>query len=835
MRYLVLVLILVSTIASAQQLPSQRELLDLERINAINDFGFKKKVPKSVTKRDFEKQSNREGVLSYKEIRFDKLFFNSENNLSKRDIKYSSFGSANLITKKYTYGSQGLLEKMTIFDENGNETNENTTYEYYPDSQLKKTTLTNQFGATVKEYSRLENGFITFRQPKIDLNLKYFIQSGRLKKRVKVNNGVDELSEKFIYDTKGNLSYSETSLYRTMYDLNEKRDLSEKSSMKLINDKSIAVTSNKYKYDKYGNWVANVSILNTTNYAGLPSLPRVSLREITYDNGEITGYKNPKDESTALMVDKLIEELMTFNNETVYKYAWKKNKDGSSYWFYIEGKLVNDASKPFLFEKDLYVFNTKTRGLFLAKDFNNKPDNTYHPAEKQADIGYTSGLWWKTKEGNFSAFNTNGVKLEMSKNFWTKNSKDLVVYGDLEKGEKYLLKDFKTAEYSKVYEAKMYHEKNDVASKSLSSNGKEDFKCIEGNCDNGFGKIQLPNNETLEGFFENSLPFGPCFLNKPKANIETFTSFKGDYNEPHGFEYNYTKNESSVFINRDTNIGLAYLINKNEFYVMHLSGSEIKKAIKLEKNANNSCNAGNCQDGAGFYVYNNGTTYMGFFKNGKLHGPGQLYFSNDQFYIGNFYEGKKSGLGTYVWDNDTNYFGEWKNDQYHGKGVYQYSFTNKKSGLWENGKYVKSLDGVSNSSDSKTYTNTASVSSSNYKLTELEKSAILKCGEDEKCLTKVFDGKYVELKKSISGDERTKKFTDYTLALNQLKPGQLFGIFMKSNYAVSSGIFDTIPKEVMDKIKKEAQELMNDYSKHINSKETRDAIEKHGGTIKQGN
>ena len=52
---------------------------------------------------------------------------------------------------------------------------------------------------------------------------------------------------------------------------------------------------------------------------------------------------------------------------------------------------------------------------------------------------------------------------------------------------------------------------------------------------------------------------------------------------------------------------------------------------------------------------------------------------------------------------------------------------------------------------------------------------------------------------------------------------------MRSNYAVSSGIFDILPKEEMTKIRKQAQELMDGYNKHINSKETRDAVKKHGG------
>jgi len=113
-----------------------------------------------------------------------------------------------------------------------------------------------------------------------------------------------------------------------------------------------------------------------------------------------------------------------------------------------------------------------------------------------------------------------------------------------------------------------------------------------------------------------------------------------------------------------------------------------------------------------------------------------------------------------------------------------------------------------------------------YSLKESEKAKILGCNDDNKCLTKVFDDKYRELKTLFSGDELVRKFADYALVFNDIKPGKLFGVFMTSDYATDSGIYQILPKEVMTDIREQAQNLAKDYNEYINSKETQDKIKK---------
>ncbi|RZN79047.1 MAG: hypothetical protein EVB11_12935, partial [Winogradskyella sp.] len=517
---------------------------------------------------------------------------------------------------------------------------------------------------------------------------------------------------------------------------------------------------------------------------------------------------------------------------------------GRFYYLVKDGEYIDFEVEHNFIGNDVIVYHPKTNSTYILKDYQLLNDGKWRAP---ITVDSNQAVWIKFDNGNFNCYEK--ATKSITTNKWsTENSKDLWVM-DYNNKPKYVLKDFKTVKTNAFYVAERYGDKSKsnipqtntkiVATsidqetnnnKTLTVSQDPNIECIEGNCNNGYGKVRLLNNETMEGFFENGVANGPLFLRNPKTKLETFTTYKGNYTEPIGFEYNGTVGESTLLIDRDLGMALVYSPQDNKFAVMIVSGSDIQKSITLEPNANSSCQVGNCKDGAGFYVYSNGTTYMGFFKNGKSHGPGQLNFTNNQFYIGNFSNGQKDGLGTYVWDSDTNYFGEWKNDKYHGKGVYHYSSSNKKAGLWQNGTYIKSLDGIQPTSNKSNISNSdSSKSVSKYNLSEAEETAILKCRDDNSCLTKVFDAKYEQLKKTMTGDALGQTFADYALALNTIKPGKLFSIFMRSNYAVSSGIFDILPKEEMTKIRKQAQELMDGYNKHINSKETRDAVKKHGG------
>jgi len=87
-----------------------------------------------------------------------------------------------------------------------------------------------------------------------------------------------------------------------------------------------------------------------------------------------------------------------------------------------------------------------------------------------------------------------------------------------------------------------------------------------------------------------------------------------------------------------------------------------------------SCQSGDCQNGFGTYVRDNGNKYTGEFKNGNFHGHGTYTFNEGKWkgdqYVGEFQNGKYKGLGTYSWKNGDIYTGDFSDDAPNGHGTY---------------------------------------------------------------------------------------------------------------------------------------------------------------------
>lgn len=128
------------------------------------------------------------------------------------------------------------------------------------------------------------------------------------------------------------------------------------------------------------------------------------------------------------------------------------------------------------------------------------------------------------------------------------------------------------------------------------------------------------------------------------------------------------------------------------------------------------CVSGNCVNGKGKKVYENGNTYEGDFVDSKLEGQGTFTVTNGQIYIGQFannmfngrgkitfptgdiYEGdwidnKREGQGTLTFPNGSYYIGEWKNGNVNGYAKYYDKAANTvQEGTWKDGVLVNSTD-----------------------------------------------------------------------------------------------------------------------------------------------
>ena len=145
-----------------------------------------------------------------------------------------------------------------------------------------------------------------------------------------------------------------------------------------------------------------------------------------------------------------------------------------------------------------------------------------------------------------------------------------------------------------------------------------------------------------------------------------FISSASDINDENQIKAESVKLEDSTFvIEEEAEKNLSISVNN----------SEEKK--KTDNKLNDpKCLSGDCDNGYGTLVFDNGDKYIGNFKKGKFHGKGNFTYGKgsnkgDQ-YIGEFKNDIESGKGTYTWANGDKYSGTFENGMPHGKGTYDY-------------------------------------------------------------------------------------------------------------------------------------------------------------------
>ena len=85
-----------------------------------------------------------------------------------------------------------------------------------------------------------------------------------------------------------------------------------------------------------------------------------------------------------------------------------------------------------------------------------------------------------------------------------------------------------------------------------------------------------------------------------------------------------------------------------------------------------SCIWGNCSNGQGAFIYDNGDKYIGYYKDDLANGLGTYTFVNGHEYIGEFKDDLFNGQGTQTYANGDKYVGEWKAGERNGQGTYTF-------------------------------------------------------------------------------------------------------------------------------------------------------------------
>ena len=106
------------------------------------------------------------------------------------------------------------------------------------------------------------------------------------------------------------------------------------------------------------------------------------------------------------------------------------------------------------------------------------------------------------------------------------------------------------------------------------------------------------------------------------------------------------------------------------------------------------CVSGDCDNGYGTYLYDDGNKYVGESKNGLWHGQGTYTFASGSEYVGEWKNNKFHGQGTYTFADGAKYVGEYKNDERNGQGTFTFPDGSIKRGIWENGELVEASEQV---------------------------------------------------------------------------------------------------------------------------------------------
>ncbi len=193
--------------------------------------------------------------------------------------------------------------------------------------------------------------------------------------------------------------------------------------------------------------------------------------------------------------------------------------------------------------------------------------------------------------------------------------------------------------------------------------GKNSYGCISGNCYNGYGVYRWKDGQKYEGYFKNGKRHGKGTNSWPDNR-----AYKGTW--INGKQHGYGLETASGFT-----------VKRGFWENGQYSGETYSKA---------GCVSGNCKNGYGTLILENGDRYIGQFKNGNFNGYGKLDCIIGERYVGEFKNGDFNGEGTLKVSDGSKYIGDFVNGDFNGLGTYYYPDGKIDRGKWKNGEFVGS-------------------------------------------------------------------------------------------------------------------------------------------------
>jgi len=104
------------------------------------------------------------------------------------------------------------------------------------------------------------------------------------------------------------------------------------------------------------------------------------------------------------------------------------------------------------------------------------------------------------------------------------------------------------------------------------------------------------------------------------------------------------------------------------------------------------CVSGDCVNGYGKFIFSDGTTYIGEFKNNIMQGQGIILYPDGTKMIGTWKNGKPHGQGTINLANGDEYIGSIESFLRHGLGTFTYTNGKILRGLWKENELIQAIE-----------------------------------------------------------------------------------------------------------------------------------------------
>ena len=228
--------------------------------------------------------------------------------------------------------------------------------------------------------------------------------------------------------------------------------------------------------------------------------------------------------------------------------------------------------------------------------------------------------------------------------------------------------------------------------KLTNSTAAANSKC-QGDCQDGWGSYTYENGN-YEGFWSNGKKSG--YGQYTWNNGEIYSgNWYNDQMNGYGQSTFSSKNEYLGGFKDGKNSGFGMYYNhttKSNSYGKYEDGRVISK-ITLDNNGKSTgCTSGNCENGYGTMIFENGSIFIGHFINKGFY-MGIYSFKNGDLYQGTFdYTNSQfSGYGTYFFKGSgDSYQGNWASGNQDGRGLF---YSKSKNAFfkqkWKDGKVIK--------------------------------------------------------------------------------------------------------------------------------------------------